>query len=181
MADQVQKTIHIKYVRSGIGFDFHTKTMIRSLGLHRLHQVVERQNTPQIRGLVARIPHFVEIVNPSAAPAWSSTPEYTIFPPEPKPERVEPPKRAVEQGVEAAHETAATSPKEDRHAHEKEAKAAGAHAEAEHKKAAKHAEPAKHAAHAGKEKGKSGKKEAPRKKGKTADAKHATHEKKGKK
>ncbi len=181
MADQAQKTIYIKYVRSGIGFDFHTKTMIRSLGLHRLNQVVERQNTPQIRGLVARIPHFVEIVNPTAAPAWTLTPEYTIFPPESKPEPVRAPRRPAEQGVEEAHETAATTPKEDRHAHKKEAKPVGAHAEAKHKKAAKHEEPAKHAAHAGKEKGKAAKKEAPKKKGKTADAKHATHDKKGKK
>lgn len=181
MADQAQKTIHIKYVRSGIGFDFHTKTMIRSLGLQRLNQVVERQNTHQIRGLVARIPHFVEIVNPSAAPAWASTPEYTIFPPEPKPERVKPPQREVEQGVEVARETASATAKEDHRTHQKEEKAASAHSEAKHKKASKHAEPAKHVAHAGKEKGKTAKKEAQKKKGKAADAKHATHDKKGKK
>ena len=181
MADQAQKTIHIKYVRSGIGFDFHTKTMIRSLGLYRLNQVVERQNTPQIRGLVARIPHFVEIVKPTTAPAWIATPEYTIFPPEPKPERVEPLKPAADHQVEETHEAVSATPKGDRHTHEKEEKTAGAHAEAKHKKAAKHAEPAKHAAHAGKEKGKAAKKEAPKKKGKTADAKHTTHDKKGKK
>ena len=179
MADQAQKTIHIKYVRSGIGFDFHTKTMIRSLGLNRLNQVVERQNTPQIRGLVARIPHFVEIVDPATAPAWLATPEYTIFPPEPKPERVKPHKLAADHHAEETHE--AVTAKADRHAHEKEEKAPGAYAEPKHKKAAKHAERAKHAAHAGKEKGKAAKKEAPKKKGKAADAKHATHDKKGKK
>jgi large subunit ribosomal protein L30 len=176
VADQAQKTIHIKYVRSGIGFDFHTKTMIRSLGLNRLNQVVERQNTPQIRGLVARIPHFVEIVKPEAAPAWTLTPEHTIFPPEPKPERVKPSKPAASRDAEVKHDDASASPKAERH-EKKEEKATGA----KHKKAAKHDAPAKHAAHAGKEKGKAAKTEAPKKKAKAADAKHATHDKKGKK
>ena len=115
MADQGQKTIHIKYVRSGIGFDFHTKTMIRSLGLSRLNQVVERQNTPQIRGLVARIPHFVKIIKPEAPPAWTLTPEHTIFPPEPKPERVKPSKPAVDRGAEETHEAVSATPKAESH------------------------------------------------------------------
>lgn len=186
MADQAQKTIHIKYVRSGIGFDFHTKQMIRCLGLRRLHQVVERQNTPQIRGLVAKIPHFVEIVKLQPAPAWISTPEYTIHLPEAKPVRERLPHEVRDGEVEAVHKPAAGVHKAHPPAHEKSAKKAEheavAHADAtKHKKTVKHAEPAKHAAHAGKEKGKAAKAETPKKRAKAKDAKAAKHDKKGKK
>ncbi|HEV2232918.1 MAG TPA: 50S ribosomal protein L30 [Terriglobia bacterium] len=187
MTEQAQKTIHIKYVRSGIGFDFHTKQMIRCLGLRRLHQVVERQNTPQIRGLVAKIPHFVEIVKLQPAPAWMSTPEYAIHLPEAKPVRERLPRGGGDLEVGAVHEPAAAVHKTHAPAHEKTAKRAaheaGAHADAaKHKKTAKTAEPAKHAAHAGKEKAKAAKAETPKKKGtKAKDAKDAKLDKKGKK
>jgi large subunit ribosomal protein L30 len=188
VTDPAQKTIHIKYVRSGIGFDFHTKVMIRSLGLRHLHQVVERQNTPQIRGLVAKIPHFVEIVKPQPTPAWILTPEFTLFPPEPKPERVKPPVEAGSGAGERSEEVLSAAGTADTHAHQKSKKAGAAHSESgKHKKSAKHAEPAKHAAHATKEKGKAAKTEHVKKHGKAADAKHAkhakhdTHSKKGKK
>jgi len=181
VTDSAQKTIHIKYVRSGIGFDTHTKVMIRSLGLRHLHQVVERQNTPQIRGLVAKIPHFVEIVTPQPKPAWTSTPEFTLFPPEPKavPEK-RPAKAKAEEGEGAGKSLAAAGTVSA--AEHTEKKKAAAHEESgKPKKSAKHAEPAKHAP---KEKGKTAKAEHAKKSGKTADAKHAkhaAHDKKGKK
>lgn len=88
MTDKTRRTIRIKWVRSGIGFTSHQKGMVRSLGLSRLNQVVERPDTPQIRGLVASIPHLVEVVEGPATPARVSVPEYTILPPEPKPAKV---------------------------------------------------------------------------------------------
>ena len=192
MADQAQGTIHIKYVRSGIGFDYHTKVMIRSLGLRRLNDVVERQDTPQIRGLVAKIPHFVEVVEHRPAPAWLSTPEYTIHPPEPKPVS-----EAAEAGAAAFDEVLPEAvgptgePLEGTEAAQQEetnklAAKERAEAEAAHKreprthKAARHdAEPAKHAAHAAKGKAKTAKAEAPKRAAKAA--KHAKPEKKRKK
>ncbi len=178
MADQ--QTIHIKYIRSGIGFDIHTKQMIRSLGFQRLNQVVERKDSPQIRGLVARIPHFVEIVKAPVTPAWLSTPEYVIHPPEPKPEREVSRKKAEPHPAEERHEVVAKEEKVEHRAHKKEEAARAEKGKA--KKAPKHAEHAesKHAAHAGKEKGKAAQAESPKKKAK-ADTKHHTHDKKGKK
>lgn len=185
MADSAQKTIHIQYVRSGIGFDFHTKQMIRSLGLRRLHQVVERQNSPQIRGLVAKIPHFVEIVQPQQKPAWTTTPEFTLFPPEPKAVPAKEIARAEPVPVEEPEKVLSETATAPAPTHEVSKKAGAAHSESgKHKKSVKHAEPAKHAAHAAKEKGKPAKAEPARKKGKPADAKHAkhaAHDKKGKK
>lgn len=96
MTDKTSRTIQVKWVRSGIGFTRHQKEMVRSLGLGRLNQVVARPDTPQIRGLVARIPHLVEIVSEAIRPVWMSVPEYTILPPDPaaapakRPARVKP-------------------------------------------------------------------------------------------
>ena len=55
-------SIKIKYVRSSIGRTQHQKNIVRGLGLKRLNQVVERPDTPEIRGMVLKIPHLVEIV-----------------------------------------------------------------------------------------------------------------------
>lgn len=82
MAGKAQKAIHIKWVRSGIGFPYRQKDAVRSLGLRRLNQVVERPDTPQIRGLVSTVPHLVEIVASEPKPAWTSVPEYTLYLPE---------------------------------------------------------------------------------------------------
>ena len=78
MTDKVQRTIHIKWVRSGIGFDRSQSEAVRSLGLRRLNHVVECPDTPQVRGLVAKVAHLVEVVRDASEPAWNSTPAYTI-------------------------------------------------------------------------------------------------------
>ena len=76
--DTAQKTIHIKWVRSGIGFDCSQSQVVRSLGLRRLNQVVERPDTAQVRGLVAKVAHLVEIVSGVSEPVWGSTPGHVI-------------------------------------------------------------------------------------------------------
>ncbi len=55
-------TLRIKYVRSSIGRSEQQKKIVRSLGLRRLNQVVEREDTPAVRGVVAKIPHLIQIV-----------------------------------------------------------------------------------------------------------------------
>jgi large subunit ribosomal protein L30 len=75
---KTDNTIRVKWVRSGIGFSHRQKVMIRSLGLSRLNQVVERPDTPQTRGLVAGLAHLVEIVTEPQQPAWASVPEYIV-------------------------------------------------------------------------------------------------------
>ena len=56
------KTIHIKYYRSAICTPSKHKAVIKGLGSSRLNQVVERVDTPSIRGMVKKVPHLVEIV-----------------------------------------------------------------------------------------------------------------------
>ncbi len=55
-------TLLIKYIRSSIGRSEHQKRIVRSLGIRKLNQVVEREDTPAVRGVVAKIPHLIQIV-----------------------------------------------------------------------------------------------------------------------
>ncbi len=54
--------IHLKYVRSAICAPTKHKVVIKGLGFTRLNQVIEREDTLSIRGMVAKVPHLVEIV-----------------------------------------------------------------------------------------------------------------------
>ncbi len=81
MAEKTLKMIRIKWVRSGIGFTYHQKTIVRSLGLNKLNHTVVRPDTPQIRGIVASVPHLLEIVPEPVAAAWAGIPEYTVHAP----------------------------------------------------------------------------------------------------
>lgn len=109
--------IHIKWVRSGIGFPRRQKEMVKSLGLRRLNQVVARPDTPHIRGLVAKVPHLVAVVGQPARPKWSDLPEYTIVPAEVRPKKSPPAKKAdreLPEDAPAAAETTVTAPKVSR-------------------------------------------------------------------
>jgi large subunit ribosomal protein L30 len=55
-------TIQLKWVRSAICAPEKHKLVVKGLGFTRLNQVIERPDTPAIRGMVAKIPHLIEIV-----------------------------------------------------------------------------------------------------------------------
>ena len=55
-------TIKIKWVVSFISCTDDMRQTIRGLGLRRLHQVVERQDTPETRGMIHKVRHLVEVV-----------------------------------------------------------------------------------------------------------------------
>lgn len=82
MAELEKATLRIRWIRSGTGFSRKQKEIIRSLGLRRLNHVVERPGTAQVRGLIARVSHLVEVVDNARHPASVSVPEYVILPPE---------------------------------------------------------------------------------------------------
>ena len=54
--------IKIKLVRSPICTPEKHKKIVQSLGLHKINRVVERPDTPGFRGMVAKVPHLLEIV-----------------------------------------------------------------------------------------------------------------------
>lgn len=65
MAKKKKKTIKIRQVRSAIGRPIGQRETLRGLGLRRLSQVVEREDTAAVRGMAAKIPHLVEILEES--------------------------------------------------------------------------------------------------------------------
>jgi large subunit ribosomal protein L30 len=61
MPSAESKTIQIKLVRSPIGYEKRQKATVRALGLTKLHQVVEKEDTPAIRGMINKVSHLVEV------------------------------------------------------------------------------------------------------------------------
>ena len=58
----IESTIRIQYYRSFIATPKTHKQMVRSLGLTKLNQIVERPDNASMRGAVRKIPHLLRIV-----------------------------------------------------------------------------------------------------------------------
>jgi large subunit ribosomal protein L30 len=56
------KTIRIRQIRSGIGCPVEMRETLKALGLGKMHRVSERVDTKEVRGMIAKIPHLVEVV-----------------------------------------------------------------------------------------------------------------------
>ena len=54
--------IKIQYYRSVIGYSKKQKEVIKSLGMTKLNQTVERPDNAAMRGIVAKVPHLLRIV-----------------------------------------------------------------------------------------------------------------------
>lgn len=55
-------TIKIKQIKSKIGYPIDQKRTLQSLGLHRISQVVEVEDNPSVRGMIAKVHHLVTVV-----------------------------------------------------------------------------------------------------------------------
>jgi large subunit ribosomal protein L30 len=55
-------TIRIQYYRSFIATPETHKTIVRSLGFTKLNQIVERPDNASMRGVVAKVPHLIRII-----------------------------------------------------------------------------------------------------------------------
>ena len=51
-------TIKIKQIKSKIGYPVDQKRTLQALGLHKISQVVEKEDTPVIRGMVRKVHHL---------------------------------------------------------------------------------------------------------------------------
>jgi large subunit ribosomal protein L30 len=51
----------IKQIRSGIGNPREMRETLKALGLRKIHQSVERTDTREIRGMIAKVHHLVEV------------------------------------------------------------------------------------------------------------------------
>lgn len=57
-----KETLHLKLAKSGIATPKDQKATIRALGFRRVGEVVERPDTPEVRGRIRKIRHLVEII-----------------------------------------------------------------------------------------------------------------------
>ena len=53
--------LKVTQVKSGIGRKKNQRDTLRSLGLKRIHDSVVQEDRPEIRGMVATVPHLVRI------------------------------------------------------------------------------------------------------------------------
>ncbi|MGI8699994.1 MAG: 50S ribosomal protein L30 [Nocardioidaceae bacterium] len=53
--------LKVKQVRSSIGQYKNQRETLRSLGLKRIGDVVVKEDRPEIRGMVATVPHLVDV------------------------------------------------------------------------------------------------------------------------
>ena len=56
-----KKVVRITLVRSPLGNTQRHKDTVRALGLHRMHQTVEQVDSPQLRGMLAKVAHMVKV------------------------------------------------------------------------------------------------------------------------
>ena len=54
--------IKIQYYRSSIGYSKKQKEIVKSLGITKLNQTITRPDSPAVRGVVAKVPHLLRIV-----------------------------------------------------------------------------------------------------------------------
>jgi large subunit ribosomal protein L30 len=67
MAKKVENTdggkVKIQYYRSMIGYAKKQKEIIKSLGITKLNQTITRPDSAATRGIVAKVPHLLRIVD----------------------------------------------------------------------------------------------------------------------
>jgi large subunit ribosomal protein L30 len=51
--------IRIKWIKSDIGYPGDQKRTLKALGFHRLNETVEKEDTPVIRGMIAKVNHML--------------------------------------------------------------------------------------------------------------------------
>ncbi len=61
--------IAITWRKSAIGYNRRQKDTIRKLGLRRLNQTVEHDDSPALRGMIAKVGHLVDVRDEEAGEA----------------------------------------------------------------------------------------------------------------
>ena len=58
-----KKTIKLKQIGSAIRRPEGQRQILSGLGLNKMNKVVERLDTPEVRGAVAKVPHLVAVID----------------------------------------------------------------------------------------------------------------------
>ena len=59
---EMERQIQIKLVRSAIARPREQRLTLRALGLKKLQQVVSKPDNPQVRGMIAKVAHLVQVI-----------------------------------------------------------------------------------------------------------------------
>jgi large subunit ribosomal protein L30 len=65
--------LRVTQIKSGIGYHYTQKETLRTLGLRRLNQTVEHEDTPTVRGMVRKVSHLVRVEEVPAEVAGAQT------------------------------------------------------------------------------------------------------------
>ena len=63
MSAASRSRVKVRWVRSAIGFNRKQRATLAGLGLRRLNQSVELEDTPAVRGMIDRVIHLVVVEN----------------------------------------------------------------------------------------------------------------------
>ena len=55
-------TIKVKQIKSKIGYPVDQKRTLKVLGLNKIGQVVEKEDSPTLRGMIRKVHHLVTVV-----------------------------------------------------------------------------------------------------------------------
>lgn len=61
MPSKSNGTLRITLVRSPIGREKSQKATVQALGIRKLNETIEREDTPAVRGMLEKISHLVEV------------------------------------------------------------------------------------------------------------------------
>ena len=61
MAEKKKAQLKVTQIRSAIGTKPNQRQTLRSLGLKRVNHTVVKEDRPEIRGMVATVPHLVTV------------------------------------------------------------------------------------------------------------------------
>lgn len=54
--------VRLKQVKSEIGYNRRQRATLKGLGIRRLHQIVEVEDTPSVRGMINKVNHLVTVL-----------------------------------------------------------------------------------------------------------------------
>ena len=56
-------TIKVKQIKSKIGYPVDQKRTLEAIGLRKIGQTVEKEDTPSLRGMIRKVHHLVTVVD----------------------------------------------------------------------------------------------------------------------
>ena len=62
MSKAAVKKIKVRQIGSGIGCPIEMRETLKALGLGKMHRIAARPDTKEVRGMIRKIPHLVEVV-----------------------------------------------------------------------------------------------------------------------